>query len=183
MGLPILDLLSLAVGVLSLGLGFGGYYVLYRHLQKSALDSQANTLNLQGEIVSLQQGTFQAVRKVDEFFGRLIVATEKKDEKFVGALNSIEQALEQSQLARQAADETHTKALESAIGLYASVDSSLRELRSKAVRGQGGSVTDTCGICSNPTTSYFIDGAGKTVCHTCKPDGFVDAVRRGTAKV
>lgn len=38
---------------------------------------------------------------------------------------------------------------------------------------------DVCGHCRKQVTEYFIDGAGRTTCQNCKPEGFRDAVDRG----
>lgn len=40
-------------------------------------------------------------------------------------------------------------------------------------------VCDHCGLIVG---KYFIDGYGRTTCPRCKPEGYRDAVNRGTAK-
>jgi len=42
---------------------------------------------------------------------------------------------------------------------------------------------DTCGHCKKKVQQYFIDGAGRTTCASCKPEGFRDAVDRGIARL
>lgn len=39
-----------------------------------------------------------------------------------------------------------------------------------------------CDHCGHLVGRYFIDGYGRTTCPGCKPEGYTDAVKKGTAR-
>lgn len=95
--------------------------------------------------------------------------------------------------------DTHTKLLESSnahdeklietlkpiVDWCSIAEHYVRELRGMRMKNPGGNLnpTDECGHCHRMVQQYFIDGAGRPTCQKCKPEGFRDAVNRGTARL
>ena len=59
----------------------------------------------------------------------------------------------------------------------------VREFRAMKMKTPTGLGSDECGHCHKQVNQWFIDGAGRTTCSACKPEGFRDAVDRGIARL
>lgn len=67
---------------------------------------------------------------------------------------------------------------------YYLLEYSLRELRGRLMHPPyDHRPSRVCDKCEKVVNQYFIDGTGKTVCMHCNKEGFLEAVRRGTATV
>jgi hypothetical protein len=106
------------------------------------------------------------------------------EEQHQRSLRFMQDSILSVETSRAETDEKILQAAGSISSAYFLVEHSLRELRGRLPQAPGGvKPADICSKCQRPTNQYFVDGRGATICMNCNKEGFLEAVRRGTAKV